>query len=130
MASVASRGNDAAGTREDVVGCWDKPPSSRARHMRMNFGPVLEIEDLGNHHAATAIELGILLAGDVDVVADPKRQGVYEVDGGSTVYYIYVSPASGTISLLACWTNVARDVPHLALAGSMQSRTPEARAGR
>ena len=130
MSSVASRGNDAVLMREDVVGCWDKPPSSKARHMRMNFGPLLEIEDLGNHHTATVIELGILLAGDVDVVADLKRKGVYEVEGGSTVYYIYVSPVSGTISLLACWTNVARDVPHLAVAGSMQSRTPEAQVGR
>ena len=128
MASVASRGNDAVVKREKVVGCWDKPPSSR--HLRMSFGPVLEIEDLGDHYPATVIELGILLAGDVDVVADPKRKGVYEVEGGSTIYYIYVSPVSGIISLLACWTNVARDVPHLALAGSMESRTPEARAGR
>jgi len=126
MVSVASRGHDAAVKREDVVRCWDKPPSAKARHMRMNFGPVLEIEDLGNHHAATVIELGILLARDVDVLADPKRKGVYEVEGGSTVYYIYVSPVGGIISLLACWTNAVRDVPHLAVAGSMQSRTPEA----
>jgi hypothetical protein len=96
--------------------------------MRMNFGPVLEIEDLGNHHAATVIQLGILLAGSVDVVADPKRKGVYEVEGGSMVYYIYVSPVSGTISLLACWTNVPRRVSQLRVAGAVQSRTPEAPA--
>jgi hypothetical protein len=96
--------------------------------MRMNFGPVLEIEDLGNHHAATVIQLGILLAGTVDVVADPKRKGVYEVAGGSMVYYIYVSPVSGIISLLACWTNVAQCVPQLTVAGAVESRTPEALA--
>ena len=130
MASVVSRGNDAVAKSEDVVGCWGKRLSSRTKHVKMNFGPVLEIEDLGNHQAATVIELGFLLAGTVDVVADPKRKGVYEVEGGSTIYYIYVSPVSGTISLLACWTNVARDVPHLAVAGSAQSRTPEAQVGR
>jgi len=96
--------------------------------MKMNFGPVFEIEDLGNHHPATVVQLGILLAGAVDVVADPKRKGVYEVEAGSTVYYIYVSPVSGTISLLACWTNAALGVPHLAVAGAVHSQTPEAQA--
>jgi hypothetical protein len=98
--------------------------------MRMNFGPVLKIEDLGNHPPATVIQLGILLAGTVDVVPDPKRKDVYEVVGGSTVYYIYVSPASGTISLLACWTNVAQFVPQLRMAGVVQSGTPEVPAQR
>jgi len=74
--------------------------------MRMNFGPVFEIEDLGNHPVTTVLTLGILLAGPVEVTPDPKRKGLYEVEGGSTGYYIYVSPVSGTISLLAVWTNV------------------------
>ena len=98
--------------------------------MRINFSPVLEIEDLGNHPAATMIQLGIQLAGTVEVVPDPKRKDVYEVVGGSTVYYIYVSPASGTISLLACWTNVAQCVPRLRMAGGVQSRTTEVPAQR
>lgn len=69
--------------------------------MRMNFGEVLKIEDLGNHSAATVVSLGILLAGTVDVTPDPKRKGFYEIDDGRTVYYICVSPATGTIFLLA-----------------------------
>lgn len=92
--------------------------------MRMNFGPLLEIKDLGNHHAATVISLGILLAGTVTVMRDPKRKNVYEVEGGSTVYYIYVSPVSGTISLLACWTNPASQFDVICAA---QSRTSEGR---
>jgi hypothetical protein len=124
-------GNEAVATSEDVVRCLDhEPPSPGVRSTRMNFGPVLEIEDLGNHHPAAVIQLGILLAGAVDVVADPKRKGVYEVEGGSAVYYIYVSPVSETISLLACWTNVARSVPQLDVADAVQSRTPEVCATR
>jgi hypothetical protein len=72
----------------------------------MNFGEVLTIVDLGNHSAVTVIRLGILLAGPVDVTPDPKRQGVYEVEGDSTVYYIYVSPITGIISLIAVWRNI------------------------
>jgi len=71
--------------------------------MRMNFGEVLTIEDLGNHSAATVIELGILLAGTVNATPDLKRKGFYEVEDGSTVYYIHVSPLSGTIFFLATW---------------------------
>lgn len=77
--------------------------------MRMTFGEVFEIEDLGNHPAGTVISLGILLAESLSVTPDPKRKCFYEIEGGSTVYYVYVSPFSGTISLLATWRNVARD---------------------
>jgi hypothetical protein len=69
----------------------------------MNFGEVLTIEDLGNHSAATVIELGILLAGTVNVTPDLKRKNFYEVEDGSTVYNIHVSPVSGTIFFLAAW---------------------------
>jgi len=76
--------------------------------MRMKFGEVFEIEDLGNHPAETVIRLGILLAGTVNITPDPKRKDFYEIYGGSIVYYVYVSPLSGTISLLATWRNVPR----------------------
>jgi hypothetical protein len=72
----------------------------------MSFGEVFGIEDLGNHPATTVIRLGILLAGAVNLTPDPKRKQFYEVEGGSTVYYIHVSPVSGTIYLLATWQNV------------------------
>jgi hypothetical protein len=71
--------------------------------MKINFGEVLKIEDLGKHSAATVIGLGILLAGTVDATPDAKRKGFYEIDRGRTVYYIYLSPSSGTIFLLATW---------------------------
>jgi hypothetical protein len=75
--------------------------------MRMNFGEVLRIEDLGKHSAATVIHLGILLAGPVNVAPDPKRKHFYEIQGGQTVYYIHVSPVTGTIFLLATWKSLA-----------------------
>jgi|HubBroStandDraft_2_1064218.scaffolds.fasta_scaffold2088245_2 hypothetical protein len=73
--------------------------------MRMHFGDELQIEDQGNHAASAVISLGILLAGGANLTPDPKRQGFYEVGTDSTVYYIYVSPATGTIFLLAMWEN-------------------------
>jgi hypothetical protein len=84
-----------------------------AKAMRMNFGEVLNIKDLGKHPAITLIRLGILLAGTVNATRDPKRENLYEVDGGSTIYYIYVSPVTGTISLIATWKNMAQLAPQL-----------------
>ena len=75
--------------------------------MKMNFGEILEIKDLGKHGAASVVRLGILLAGTVNATPDPKRKNFYEVEGGGTVYYIHVSPVSGTIFLLASWRNAA-----------------------
>jgi hypothetical protein len=71
--------------------------------MRMNFGEVLAIEDLGNHSPATVIGLGILLADTVNVTPDSKRRNFYEVEDASSVYYIHVSPVCGTVFLLATW---------------------------
>ena len=89
--------------------------------MRMNFGEVFEIQDLGDHPALTVITLGILLAGEVDVTPDPKRKDFYEIESASTVYYIYVSPVTGKISLIATWKNVTRPMPQLDVAGAAQS---------
>ena len=80
----------------------------------MSFGEVFEIEDLGNHLASTMICLGVLLAGTVNATPDPKRRCVYEIEGGSTVYYVYVSPSSGKISLLASWPKIGRPAQELA----------------
>jgi hypothetical protein len=73
--------------------------------MQMNFGEMFEIQDLGNHPALTVINLGILLAGEVNVTPDHKRKDFYEIESASTVYYIYISPVSQAISLIATWQN-------------------------
>ena len=88
--------------------------------MRMNFGEVLRIEDLGNHSAAAVIGLGILLAGTVNVTPDLKRKGFYEVEDSSTVYYIHVSSVRGTIFFLASWENLATSRGELSMAESVR----------
>ena len=89
--------------------------------MRMNFGEALNIQDLGNHSVATVVELGILLAGSVDVTPDPKRRHFYEIEGYRAVYYVYVSPVSGTIFLVAAWENVTAPEAEPHMAGSLSS---------
>jgi type II secretory pathway predicted ATPase ExeA len=61
------------------------------------------IEDLGKHTTESVDRLRQLLAGGAQVYPDPKRPGFYEVESGSDVYYIHISPVSGKIFLLATW---------------------------
>jgi len=79
--------------------------------MRINFGEKLEIQDLGNHPAATMINLAFLLSGEVNATPDPKRNDLYEIENGSTVYYVYKSPFSGTIFLIATWKKMRPLLP-------------------
>jgi hypothetical protein len=89
--------------------------------MRMHFGEVLNIGDLGNHSVATVVELGLLLATAVNVTPDPKRQHFCEVEDGRTVYYICVPPANGTIFLIAVWPKAAAPQAELQVAASVWS---------
>ncbi|MGB9068883.1 MAG: hypothetical protein WCC21_09950 [Candidatus Acidiferrales bacterium] len=87
----------------------------------MNFGRVLDIQDLGRHSVGTVVELAILLAGTVDVTPDPNRVHFYEIENGPTVYYVCVSPVSGKVFLVAAWDNVASSQRELHMADSAWS---------
>ena len=78
--------------------------SQEREPIQMNFGDAVEIRDLRNHSAGTVMRLALLLAGTV-CVRPTKRKYFYEVEGGCEVYYIYVSPVTGIIYLLAVWQN-------------------------
>ncbi len=74
----------------------------------------LTIEDLRNHPAETIEKLRGLLAAGALAQADPRRPDFYELENGSQVFYIYVSPNNGKVLLLATWTK--ETVPRLASA--------------
>jgi hypothetical protein len=73
--------------------------------MVANLRGNIQIEDVGNHPKKAVADLQCLLAQGASTVADPKRNGFYEVESDSTVYYIHVSPVTGRILLLATWQN-------------------------
>ncbi len=75
--------------------------------MVASFGNGSQIEDLGNHPTEAVAALRSLLAGGANTIADPKRDGFYEVEGDSAVYYIHVSRVTGKVLLLATWQNEA-----------------------
>jgi len=73
--------------------------------MVMHFEQEPNIRDLRNHPEETVETLRRLLASGARVEADPKRPNFYELQHGAEVFYIYLSPATGQILLLATWTS-------------------------
>jgi hypothetical protein len=63
----------------------------------------LEIEDLRNHSQEMVTRLRDVLARGANVVPDPKRPGFYEVKLRGQLYFIYISPNSGKVLLIAGW---------------------------
>ena len=77
--------------------------------MVANVSSKAQIEDLGNHPTETVAALRSLLTSGASTTADPKRNGFFEVESDSVVYYIHVSPVTGKVLLLATWQN--QEVP-------------------
>jgi hypothetical protein len=73
--------------------------------MVMRVEQEANIRDLRKHPTETVETLRQLLASGARVQADPKRPHFYELEHGGEVFYIYVSPVTGEILLLATWTD-------------------------
>ena len=66
-------------------------------------------DDLARVVADYLARPGLSLLGEADAavewIADPKRNGFYEIESDAVVYYIHVSPVTGKVLLLATWQN-------------------------
>lgn len=65
------------------------------------------VENLRNYPAETVDKLRELLAAGAPARPDPRRSNFYELENGSRVYYIHISPVSGKVWLLAIWSKSA-----------------------
>ena len=63
----------------------------------------LVIENLRRYPAETVESLRGLLQGGALAHADPRHENFYELENGSRVYYIFLSPATHKVILLATW---------------------------
>ncbi|HXN98915.1 MAG TPA: hypothetical protein VN881_07560 [Candidatus Acidoferrales bacterium] len=69
--------------------------------MEMCLERELEIEDLRDHSQQMIAHLRDALAGGAVLTPDPKRLGFYEAKDRKHIFYIYVSPNTGKVLLLA-----------------------------
>ncbi len=65
----------------------------------------LEIEDLRNHSQEMITRLRDVLARGANVIPDPQRPGFYEVKLRGQLYFIYISPHTGKVLLIAGWSH-------------------------
>ena len=61
------------------------------------------LEDLRNHSPEQIAELRLLLSAGAPSRPDPRRPGFFEVDGDSTVFYIFKYPTGTKVLLLGTW---------------------------
>jgi hypothetical protein len=82
------RGTESAAGKAEIMNIQKQPPI---------------IEDLRSHSAEQVAELALLLEVGAPSRPDPRRPGFFEVEGHSSVYYIFKYPSRTKVLLLGIW---------------------------
>jgi len=72
------------------------------------------VEDLRDHAPEQLAELRLLLSAGITGRPDMRRPGFFEIDGDSSVYYVFRYPSGHKILLLAAWDRQADPAAALA----------------
>jgi len=88
---------------EIVVSRCDGVLLERAKGMQIQFKEGARIENPRDYCPCEVEQLQKLLAEGSPARRDPRRQHFYEVEGQDETYYIFVSPVSGEVVLVAKW---------------------------
>jgi len=72
------------------------------------------VEDLRSHSPEQMAELRLLLAAGIIGRPDVRRPGFFEVDGDSSVYYIFRYPSGHKVLLLAAWERPSDPIAEIA----------------
>jgi hypothetical protein len=71
------------------------------------------VEDLRNHSQEQIAELRMLLHSGAPSRPDPRRPGFFEVEGRSSVYYVFKYPSGTKVMLLGVWERDSDPVAEL-----------------
>ena len=61
------------------------------------------VEDLRNHSQEQMAELRQLLSSGATARPDPRRPGFYEIEGLSSIFYVFKYPTGAKVLLLGIW---------------------------
>jgi hypothetical protein len=61
------------------------------------------VEDLRNHSQEQIAELRLLLHSGAPSRPDPRRPGFFEVEGSSSIYYVFKYPSGTKVMLIGVW---------------------------
>ena len=71
------------------------------------------VEDLRTHSQEQLAELRILLQSGAPSRPDPRRPGFFEVEGRSSVYYVFKYPTGTKVLLIGVWERDSDPVAEL-----------------
>jgi hypothetical protein len=77
--------------------------------MQIQIHEGVRIENPREYGCQTVEQLRNLMATGSSAQPDPRREHFYEIEGDSESYYVFISPISGNIVLLAKWLRQAHD---------------------
>ena len=63
----------------------------------------IRIENARHYPSAIVDQLRTALSNGAELRADESRRNFYDLDIEDRTYFIYVSPASGSVTLIATW---------------------------
>ena len=61
------------------------------------------VEDLRSHSQEQVAELRMLLSSGAPTRPDPRRPGFFEVEGQSSVFYVFKYPTGAKVLLIGVW---------------------------
>jgi hypothetical protein len=61
------------------------------------------VEDLRSHSQEQVAELRLLLSCGAPTRPDPRRPGFFEVEGQSSVFYVFKYPTGAKVLLIGVW---------------------------
>lgn len=73
-----------------------------------------QIQNFRNHPIEDVEALRRLLGSGATAHLDPRRKNFYEVENGTRIFYVHVTPATAKVMFLAVW-HKARPVPREAV---------------
>ena len=71
------------------------------------------VEDLRSHPQEQIAELRMLLQSGAPSRPDPRRPGFFEIEGRSSVYYVFKYPTGTKVMLLGVWERESDPVAEL-----------------
>lgn len=77
--------------------------------MVLQMKEALRVEDPRHHPKEFVEEVESLLASGGEAYADPQHKNVYELEGRTRIYYLYLNPRGDRVQLLATWPKQVAD---------------------
>lgn len=71
--------------------------------MKTRLHGKIKVESLRNHSREDVHALEELFAAGADAMPDTHHKDFFEVEGGARVFYVYISPVSARVFLVAEW---------------------------